>query len=721
MQVAGSNPGSVDFPEVVVLKEIAYSATAGGRGKGASEVHGTDKHSGIDGRIIDHATHYRADIDGLRAIAVLSVVTFHAFPNLLRSGFVGVDIFFVISGYLITSIILTDLAAKRFTLTNFYARRVRRIFPSLIIVLTCCLVAGGLLFWADDFARLGKHTAAGAGFVANLALWQEANYFDVASDTKVLLHLWSLGVEEQFYLVWPALMLLAWRSRLNRFVLIAAILALSLVYSIKATSTDPVAAFYSPASRLWELAAGASLANLTLFPSRAAAWIERTIGIALTTIFFERDANTDPDRAYRHVISTLGMALVLSSVVVITRRHEFPGWWALLPATGAYLLILAGPEAWLNRWVLSSRILVWFGLISYPLYLWHWPLLTFARLHFGNVAPPPQLVLALVAASVVLAWLTYQLVEKPIRFGQRARKASIPALVTAMAAIGAFGIVDVLGKGFPGRLEQDKAAYADYFNVGSPRLQAEYINYISQNQCNFYAWDSKIPTIAPRAAIDPNCYTRHSEQSIMILGDSNASDLYYGLSEVLPKTVSLLLIWSSGCQVSEVIERIIDTHHCHMANYFAIQRIKIDPPKVLLLSSNNSFDIAYIRQFARTVKGYGVKHVLVLGQRPHWKPFLYKVVLDNYWPEIPRYIKGHLDDDLMAFTKAFQSQIRPDEPFEFVDEMKPFCNAEGCLSYLGNDPKEGLITADTVHLRPHASIWLARQQLAPLIMNRLGE
>ncbi len=702
-----------------MLREIAYPATAGGRGKGASEVHGTDKHAGIDGRVINHATHYRPDIDGLRAIAVLSVVTFHAFPNLLRSGFVGVDIFFVISGYLITSIILTDLAAKRFSLTNFYARRVRRIFPALIVVLLFCLIVGTFMLWADDFARLGKHAAAGAGFIANLALWQEANYFDVASDTKILLHLWSLGVEEQFYLAWPALMLVAWRGRLNRFVLIAAVLALSLAYSIKATSTDPVAAFYSPVSRLWELAAGASLANLMLFSPPIAVRIERTIATVLAGLLFER--GVDADRAYRHVLSTLGIALVLASTVVVTRRHEFPGWWALFPVTGTYLLILAGPEAWLNRWALSNKVLVWFGLISYPLYLWHWPLLTFARLHFGNVAPPPQLVLALVAASVVLAWLTYQLVEKPIRFGQRARKASIPALVTAMAAIGAFGIVDVLSKGFPGRLEQDKAAYADYFNVGSPRLQAEYINYISQNQCNFYAWDSKIPTIAPRAAIDPNCYTRHSEQSIMILGDSNASDLYYGLSEILPKTVSLLLIWSSGCQVSEVIERIIDTHHCHMANYFAMQHIKIDPPKVLLLSSNNSFDIAYIRQFARTVKGYGVKHVLVLGQRPHWKPFLYKVVLDNYWPEIPRYIKGHLDDDLMAFTKAFQSQIRPDEPFEFVDEMKPFCNAEGCLSYLGNDPKEGLITADTVHLRPHASIWLARQQLAPLIMNRLGE
>ncbi|WP_316191321.1 MULTISPECIES: acyltransferase family protein [unclassified Bradyrhizobium] len=679
-------------------------------------MHGTERRGAADSGIAAHATEYRPDIDGLRAIAVLSVVIFHAFPQMLRSGFVGVDIFFVISGYLITKIILSDLAAERFTLLNFYARRVRRIFPALIVVLSSCLVAGAFMLWADDFARLGKHTAAGAGFVANLALWQEANYFDVASDTKVLLHLWSLGVEEQFYLVWPALMLLAWHVRLNRFVLIGAILAGSLAYGIKATSTDPVAAFYSPVSRLWELAAGASLANLTLFAPRAAVWTERVIAKGLAAILFE--PGLDPERAYRHVLSTLGLALVLVSTVVVTRRHEFPGWWALLPVTGAYLLILAGPAAWLNRWVLSSSVMVWIGLISYPLYLWHWPLLTFARIHYGSVPPPPQVLAAIIGASIALAWLTYHFVERPLRFS-KARKALVPALLTAMIAIGVFGVVSVASHGFPSRLDQDKAAYAAYFDVGSPRLQSEYINYISQDQCNFYAWDAKIPTIAPRAAIDPSCYTRHSEQSVMIIGDSNASDLYYGLQEVLPKHVSLLLIWSSGCQVSEVIERITATHHCHMANYFALQRIKTDPPKVLLMSSNNSFDIAYIRKFARLVKSYGVKHILVLGQRPHWKPFLYKVVLDNYWPQIPRYIPGHLDDDLMAFTKTFQSQLQPDEPFEFVDEMKPFCNAQGCLSYLGSDPKEGLVTADTVHLRPHASIWLARQQLAPLITERI--
>ena len=668
-------------------------------------------------RPLPKAHHYRLDIDGLRAVAVLSVVTFHAFPTVLPSGFVGVDIFFVISGFLISSIIFEELAIKhRLSFANFYARRIRRIFPALAIVLVACLIAGYALLWADDFRRLGKHVIAGAGFVSNLALWQEANYFDVASDTKVLLHLWSLGIEEQFYLIWPALIWIAWRLRLNQFTLFAVIFLCSLVYGIKATPSNPMAAFYSPAARFWELAAGSILAYIAASKPHAAAWIESRISTVVSSVLFER-GSVDQEKAYRNFLSTVAMALIVTSVFAITRRHEFPGWWALMPVTGTYLIILAGPDAWLNRLVLSNRIMVWIGLISYPLYLWHWPILAFARGHYGSVEVPPEVRIALMSIAVGLAWLTYYFVEKPIRFDYRQRWIA-PALVSAMVAVGAFGVLDVVNNGFPGRVDRDRAAYEAYFSGASPLIQAEAKD-IGQYRCGFYAWESPTPTLVPRKAIDPSCYTRHSDKSVLIIGDSNASDLYYGLNEILPKEISLLLIWSAGCQVSPIVEAIIETHHCNMANYFALQRIKADPPDVLLMSSNNSFDIAYIRRFATMVRGYGVKHVLVLGQRPHWKPFLYKVILDNYWASIPRYIPGHLDEELMSFTKTFQSQLRPDEPFEFVDEMKPFCDGqEGCLTFLGDNPRDGLITSDTVHLRPFASVWLAKTHLAPLVMQR---
>ncbi|MBR4877029.1 MAG: acyltransferase [Rhodocyclaceae bacterium] len=175
---------------------------------------------------------YRPDIDGLRAVAVLAVVAFHAFPRWMPGGFVGVDIFFVISGYLISTILLENLARDTFSFTTFYMRRIRRIFPALAVVLAACFVAGWLVLFADEFASLGKHMAAGAGFVANLALWYEAGYFDTASELKPLLHLWSLGIEEQFYLLWPLLLWLAWKRKFNVLTAIVLLLAASFVTNV---------------------------------------------------------------------------------------------------------------------------------------------------------------------------------------------------------------------------------------------------------------------------------------------------------------------------------------------------------------------------------------------------------------------------------------------------------------------------------------------------------
>ncbi len=663
----------------------------------------------------DHG--YRSDIDGLRGIAVVSVVGFHAFPKVFHSGFIGVDIFFVISGFLITSIILKGHSESRFSFITFYARRIRRIFPALILVLVACLLAGALLLWPDDYGRLGKHTAAGSGFVSNLVLWQEANYFDVASDTKILLHLWSLGIEEQFYLAWPALIWIAWRLRLNMFALFAAILVASLIYSIRTTPSNPMAAFYSPAGRFWELAAGSVLAQLNFSNPRAARLIENTVATAVSSALFFKRGKIDREETYRNFLSVIAMVVIFSSIFMIIGLDQFPGWWALLPVAGSYLAILAGPNAWLNRLLLSSPALVWIGLISYPLYLWHWPPLVFARHYYGSQPTPALVRVALIVFAVCLAWLTYRYVERPIRFGTHRRWAA-PALGFAMVCIGLLGALTAANDGFPERIAEDKRAYAAYFSGATALMQAEAKDF-SQNQCNFYAWDSPIPTLAPRRAIDPSCYTKHGSRSLLIIGNSNAADLYYGLNEVLPKDISVLLIYSSNCRVGPIVEADISTSNCAAASNFALNYIKADPPDVLLMSSNRSFDIDYVRKFASMVKSYGVKHVLTLGQRPHWRASLHKIVLDRYWASTPRYIPGLLDENLMSLTGVFQSQMRPEEPFEFVDEVKPFCNAEGCLAYLGESRRDGLITADSVHLRPFASVWLAQQQLAPLVLKAL--
>jgi peptidoglycan/LPS O-acetylase OafA/YrhL len=359
---------------------------------------------------------YRPDVDGLRAIAVLAVLGYHAFPGVVPGGFAGVDVFFVISGFLITGIILDDLGRGRFTFANFYMRRIRRIFPALILVLAATLLIGWRVLLPDEFTQVGKHVAAGAGFVSNIALWMEAGYFDSAAELKPLLHLWSLGVEEQYYMVWPLLLLLLKNNSKWMFRMIIAIAVGSFALNVVMVGSHPSATFYLPMTRFWELMAGSMLAYLSFHSGNS----KDTFGNAK---------------------ATLGIALLAAGLLLLNAQRAFPGWWALLPVLGTALLVSAGPAAWINRRILAHPALVFVGLISYPLYLWHWPLLAYARIVQGG-EPPVAVRVGLLALSMLLAWLTFELVEKRIRYGKVnfvARRA-VPALAATMCVVAVFGI-----------------------------------------------------------------------------------------------------------------------------------------------------------------------------------------------------------------------------------------------------------------------------------------
>ena len=338
--------------------------------------------------------HYRPDIDGLRAIAVLSVVIFHAFPEYLGGGFIGVDVFFVLSGFLITSLILREQKEERFSLRHFYARRIRRIFPALSLVLGFGLVAGWICLNFMEYKQLTKHTGSSAIFITNFMLLREAGYFDNAADTKPMLHLWSLAIEEQFYLAWPLALMFFKRLPRWLFPVLVVLLLSSLTYSLSLVFKGNLELdFYSPLSRSWELLLGASLA----FGMR------RQAAIATSS---------------RNMTGWAGLILIFMSACFLDKSMPFPGYWALPPTVGAALILFAGMQSNLNRVLLASRPLVAIGLISYPLYLWHWPLLSFARI-LESQTPGLWLRLFLVLSSFVLAWLTYRFVEKPIRFSDR--------------------------------------------------------------------------------------------------------------------------------------------------------------------------------------------------------------------------------------------------------------------------------------------------------------
>jgi len=381
---------------------------------------------------------YRPDIDGLRAIAVLAVLGFHAFPESFKGGFIGVDIFFVISGYLISTIIFEELDGGSFKASNFYARRIKRIFPALLLVMAVCFAFGSLILLVDEYRQLGKHIAAGASFISNFVFWNESGYFDNAADTKPLLHLWSLGIEEQFYLVWPLLLWFSWKLKFNLFLIIALVTSLSFVLNIIEVRTDAVAAFYSPQTRFWELLCGSLLAWLMHYKHGIYVAISNKVDRHLIP-----SSNKKNDLVYGNILpnilSLCGFLLLTYGFWRITKDVSFPGKWALFPVTGTALLIAAGSDTFLNRKILSFKALVWLGLISFPLYLWHWPILSFSRI-YENETPSISIRIVAVLVSILLAWFTYKLIEIPIRSGSNSRP-KVAILCGLVFLIGISGLI----------------------------------------------------------------------------------------------------------------------------------------------------------------------------------------------------------------------------------------------------------------------------------------
>jgi peptidoglycan/LPS O-acetylase OafA/YrhL len=459
---------------------------------------------------------YRADIDGLRAIAVLAVVGYHAFPNIIKGGFIGVDIFFVISGFLISTILFETLENGTFSFLGFYARRIRRIFPALLVVLVTCFVFGWFTLFVDEYKQLGKHIAGGAGFVSNFLLWGESGYFDNAAATKPLLHLWSLGIEEQFYIIWPLLLWSAYKLRFNFLIITVVVALISFALNIKGVETESIATFYSLQTRFWELLCGSLLAWLTIYKKN---------------FIIERQARSV---TLCDLLSVLGFILIAYGLYRITKNVYFPGYWALVPTIGTVLIISAGSKALLNRVLLSNKLLVWIGLISFPLYLWHWPLLSFARIIEGNSLTNINIHMAAVVVSFVLAWFTYRLIEKPVRFGNVGDEGKVKSttLLVLMIIIGCVGYNTYQRDGLQFRSMAKKFNAYEKLMITSDKRQCIDLPYAHKKDGD---WFCKIgnSNIAP---------------TIFAYGDSHAFSLLPALEKLAAdKNISILFQSQSGC------------------------------------------------------------------------------------------------------------------------------------------------------------------------------
>ena len=357
---------------------------------------------------------YRPDIDGLRAIAVLGVIIYHAFPTALPGGFSGVDIFFVISGYLISGILYKGVREGEFSFREFYARRVRRLFPSLITLLLLALVFGKIILLNDEFEQLGKHVAAGALFIQNMVFWSESGYFDIDATLKPLLHLWSLAVEEQFYIIFPPLLLLFWRRRWPMAPLLWVMLVASFIGNIIMSYQAREGDFFVTTYRAWEFLGGSLLA------------------------WWHFGKNHEEKVPFGNLISLAGLFLLGLGMGLLHQGDPYPGWRASLPVAGSLLLIGAGKHSWVNRYFLSHPAVVWIGLISYPLYLFHWPPLAFVHIVKGD-NPELLYILWALGIAIALTLITYYLIEKPIRFSKSPR--IVPVLSIAFVVTGMLGVL----------------------------------------------------------------------------------------------------------------------------------------------------------------------------------------------------------------------------------------------------------------------------------------
>ncbi len=509
-------------------------------------------------RHIYHPT-YRPDIDGLRAVAILSVLGFHVFPDMFRGGFIGVDIFFVISGFLISSIIFRSLEAGSFTYTEFYIRRIRRIFPALVTVLITTFIIGYVVLLPDEFKRLGKHVLGGSLFVSNLVLWGESGYFDTASELKPLLNLWSLGVEEQYYILWPLLVASIWKRSRSFLAIVLPILICSFMLNLFVFNSHSPSTFYSPVTRFWELMVGSLLAYVTVHSIRIT------------------PPNIDPN-----TISWLGLSLLVLGFLLIDPRKVIPGYWTLLPTMGTFLLIHGGSSAFVNSRLLSNRTLVFIGLISYPLYLWHWPLLAYAKIvdMTGHLEK-----LAVILVSFVLATLTYKFVETPIRFGISGKfKGSdfSRRLVCAMLALAVLGATSYVGYFQPYHNTQNlkliSAAIGEWEFPGRMKI-------FRFGKSDFYSMDT------------PPANTKNSGK-ILFVGDSNMAQYYSNIEKLSYRTdKTIVFATDDGCPPIPNVSRRIPPQIYHLMK--DVMAYAIDPEVEAVV-----IGAAWIRYFGKDSSYY---------------------------------------------------------------------------------------------------------------------
>jgi peptidoglycan/LPS O-acetylase OafA/YrhL len=595
---------------------------------------------------------YRSDVDGLRAVAILPVVLYHSGIDRLSGGFVGVDVFFVISGFLITSIISEEARRGSFSILSFYERRARRILPALFVMLAATLLVGGLVMLPSDFQDLTRSAIATTLFASNLFFVEATSYFAYGAQLKPLLHTWSLAVEEQFYLAFPALMLAA--AALRRPVLpwLAGLFLLSFGLSVWGVTRYPEATFFLAPTRVWELLLGAMLA-LAAIPPFASRGLREAAGVA-------------------------GLGLIAWCVFAFDDATAFPGLNALWPCLGAALILQARGSA-VSR-MLSLRPVVFIGVISYSLYLWHWPVIVFAR-YSGHFLGTPWEIVGVLALSAGLAVLSWRYVETPFK-----RRVLLPERRQVLRATGlAMAASLVLAAGL-GRLGGATAVETVAFEKGRAEARAAY----GEGEC-FFSSDAPLATIDPARCLraDP------ARSDYLLIGDSFAAHLWPGLRQSLPDA-NLLQLTFGGCPPLIESPRQGDPG-CRKVTRAVFEAVETTRYDVVMLAARwRPGDLAHLEATLAHLKPLAGQIVL-FGPMVEYRGNLPEIIEDSANPErvVIKYRTVPEVEDRAMRALAARFGVH------YVSMVELMCGGPACLLF---DADGAPIQWDNAHLTPSGSV-----------------
>lgn len=598
-----------------------------------------------------HPLRYRAHIDGLRAIAVLGVVLFHFGADWLPGGFIGVDVFFVISGFLIAKSIYADLDAGNFSILGFYERRMRRIAPAFFVVTALTSVCAFLIFFPNQLMTYGRSLIWAVLAFGNVYSYLRTDYFGPAAEETPLLHYWSLGVEEQFYFLFPALILLCARFFPKaRGQVVLGLLVASLAACEMIRPLNPAAAFYLLPFRAFELLIGAALALPGLwFPQG-----RRAGGVAVAA----------------------GFALILAGMLAITAHAPFPGMLALVPCLGTALAIWGGERTdSLPARLLGLRPLVFFGAISYSLYLVHWPILVFARLLLPEL-PAPAFLLGGVAVSTLLGWLSWRLVEQPVRLNRHlfSRGRVYGGAAAGGALLIAFGTLASDTRGFPGRLDpeiQRVLAFSRY----------PFRDVVRDGTCF-------INNRRPRPRPTPECLPE-SHPSLVLWGSSHVAQ-FIGALEPIARAHGYAVGQITGAACMPLVQTSVSPM-CDTLNRFAFDWLLEHKPTVVVIGGDALFSPEQFRQldsdFAR-LHAAGIR-VVMLGPVPYYRRPPPELLAERMYRGNPSTrADDDLSDDIRRSDRLMAEHFAANPDVEFVSILGTMCPDMNCPMMIDGTPLE---------------------------------